>query len=147
MNQPQATASKTTVAQETVCFCTRCKIDLAHTVVAMQGDRILKVQCKTCKGFHNYKAAKGVTEASPAKAKRAPREKAVKHTVEEEWTKLMRENSAKPLKAYSPKTKYITSDRISHPSFGDGVVGKLIHPNKMEIVFQNDVKILIHSIP
>jgi hypothetical protein len=146
MSPLPATSSKSSVAQEIVSFCTRCKIDLAHMIVAMQGDRIIKVQCKTCKSFHSYRPSKGVTEASP-KTARAPREKAVRTSVEDEWTRLMRENSAKPVRTYSPKTIYVVGDRIGHPTFGDGVVGKLLHPNKVEIVFQNDIKVLIHSLP
>lgn len=117
-------------------------MDLAHIVVAMQGDQIKKVQCNTCKGFHGFRAPKGVT--SPTKTKKKSTAPA-KVSVESEWERLMKINSGSPTKNYNPKSQFSVGDRLSHPVFGDGIVGKLIHPNKLEIVFRTDVKILIHS--
>ena len=37
------------------------------------------------------------------------------------------------------------ADKIKHPTFGEGIVNKLIYPNKVEVIFQSDVKILIHA--
>ena len=39
-------ASKT--GGEVDCFCTRCKMVLAHTILAMVGDRPARVKCNTC---------------------------------------------------------------------------------------------------
>ena len=63
-----AEADTTPVAKETLAYCTSCKMDLNHIIVAMKGDRIAKVQCLTCKKEHNFRAPKGATE--PPKKKR-----------------------------------------------------------------------------
>jgi hypothetical protein len=144
MNQ----STTTPVAQEAIAYCTKCKLDLNHTIVAMQGDRIVKVQCKTCKAFHNYRAPKGVTEVAPEgaapKKRKSRSEAAERRSVESEWERLMKLNVNQPAKAYSSKATFKPGDKIAHPTFGEGVINKLIHPNKFEIVFQMDVKILIH---
>lgn len=62
--------TNTSVGKETLAYCTSCKMDLNHVIVAMKGDRIAKVQCLTCKKEHAYKAAKGVTEPTAKKAKK-----------------------------------------------------------------------------
>ncbi|MBI3542566.1 MAG: hypothetical protein HY075_04750, partial [Deltaproteobacteria bacterium] len=48
---------------------------------------------------------------------------------------------------YTAKAKLALGDVVQHPMFGDGVVMRIQHPDKAEIIFQNDVKLLIHSRP
>src|SRR5437588_9021934 len=37
-------------------FCTRCKMELGHTILAMVGSRPARVRCNTCQGEHNYRS-------------------------------------------------------------------------------------------
>jgi hypothetical protein len=141
----------TAVGKETLAYCTSCKMDLNHIIVAMKGDRIAKVQCLTCKKEHAYKAAKGVNEpgkavkATRTSKKKAAAEEEVCHSIEAEWQKLMLAHKDAPTKGYSTKANFGLGDKINHPTFGDGIVGKLIYPNKIEVIFQMDVKVLIHG--
>lgn len=137
-----------TVATETLSYCTSCKMDLNHIVVAMKGDKIAKVQCLTCKKEHLYRAPKGASEPTTPKAsrsKKAADDSAGHHPIELEWEKLMASHKDIPAKAYNTKGQFLLGDRISHPVFGDGIVGKLIYPNKLEVIFRSDVKVLIHA--
>jgi len=136
----------TEVAKETLSYCTSCKMDLNHIIVAMKGDRIAKVQCLTCKKEHVYRAPKGITE--PPKKKGKKKSEAGEKTdtsVEAEWLKLMETHKDLPFKAYSMKGHFALGDKINHPNFGEGIVGKLIYPNKLEVIFKNDIKVLIHG--
>lgn len=145
------------VASETIAYCTSCKIDLNHVIVAMKGDRIAKVQCLTCKKEHMYRAPKGSTDPHVATEKKAAkRAKAASHdgdqsematstSIEVEWEKLMNIHRDLPLKPYSTKGQFGLGDKLKHPTFGEGIVGKLIYPNKLEVIFQKDIKILIHA--
>lgn len=138
----------TAVGKETLAYCTSCKMDLGHVVVAMKGDRVAKAQCKTCKKEHAYKAPKGLSEPTAAKPKKASAKKEKKeegNPIELEWEKLMNAHKDVPMRAYGMKTKFALGDRLSHPNFGDGIVGKLIYPNKIEVIFRTDVKVLIHG--
>ncbi|HEV2113407.1 MAG TPA: hypothetical protein VGR50_04610 [Terriglobales bacterium] len=36
-------------------YCSRCKLNLDHSVVAMNGDEVLHVRCRTCNGEHKYR--------------------------------------------------------------------------------------------
>lgn len=131
-------------------------MDLYHTIMAMSGDRIARVMCNTCKKPHGYRPPKGVKEPGGAAAKTVTRTRAAGgaasaratkevRTVEDEWTRLMGEKASAPLKPYNARTSFQAGDKISHPKFGEGVVEKTIHPNKVEIVFRHEVKILIHA--
>ena len=136
------------VAKESLAYCTSCKMDLNHVVVAMKGDRIAKVQCLTCKKEHVYRAPKGATQP-PAKTTRSRKAAAEDpnspSSIAAEWEKLMAVHKDHPLKPYSMKGLFCLGDKLSHPTFGDGIVGKLIYPNKLEVIFRNDIKVLIHS--
>ncbi len=139
------------VGKEALSYCSSCRMDLNHTIVAMQGDRIRKVQCRTCKKEHMYKAPKGVNDPAvqpaekPEKAARTKTAAAAKSTpIEVEWHKQMLANSS-PIKPYSAKGSFSIGDKLNHPMFGDGIVGKLVFPNKIEVVFRHDLKVLIHA--
>jgi len=139
-------ASGSGVGKEILAYCTSCKMDLAATIVAMKGDRAAKVECKTCKKTHAFKAAKGVTEPSAKPARKSKKAATPEgNPIEAEWEKLMTAHKDAPFKSYSMKSKFILGDKIRHPNFGEGIVGKLIYPNKMEVIFRSDLKVLIHS--
>lgn len=36
-------------------YCSRCKLSLDHSVVAMSGEEVLKVVCRTCNNEHKYR--------------------------------------------------------------------------------------------
>lgn len=140
-------ASKTETPEagkEILSYCTKCKIDLAHTIVAMSGDRVVKVECKTCNGTHQYRAPKGVTERAPKKA-RISKEAALSVSIEGEWQRLMDTHQNKPFKKYSMQSNFQLGDKINHGKFGDGIISKVIYPNKIEIIFKNEIKLLIHA--
>ena len=39
-------------------YCTRCKMDLTHKIIAVVGNKPVKVECRTCYGTHNYRPPK-----------------------------------------------------------------------------------------
>ena len=107
--------------------------------------------CKTCKSEHNFKPKKGVKEpgAPEAGTKKIAKPRASKATekaipVELEWMKQINASN-KPLKNYAANEAFSSGDKVSHPSFGEGIIQKLIYPNKVEVLFKTDVKVLIHA--
>lgn len=134
------------VGSEVLAYCTSCKMDLNHIVASMKGDKLAKVECLTCKKTHAWKAPKGVTEPKKSKRKTAEEVTAdAARAVEVEWQRLMAAKSDVKSTKYSSKTSFILGDKLGHPTFGDGIVGKIIYPNKIEVIFKSDVKILIHG--
>jgi len=88
-----------------------------------------------------------VKKAAAKKSKKAADDTPSVSPVEIEWEKLMSQHKAAPMKNYSAKGNFNLGDKIAHPSFGEGIVGKLIFPNKLEVIFRTDVKVLIHAGP
>jgi hypothetical protein len=137
------------VGKEIVCYCTKCKMDLGHTIVSIAGAIPARVICRTCKSEHNYKVKKGVKEPGAAKEPKAPRKpKAPKEDksvpVEVEWMKQINA-STRPTREYATTLAFQTGDKIAHSMFGEGVIQKLIFPNKVEVLFRSDMKVLIHA--
>ena len=40
-------------------YCSRCRLLTNHSVVALVGEQVIKVQCRTCNHQHDYKHGKG----------------------------------------------------------------------------------------
>ena len=141
------------VGSEVLAYCSQCKMDLTAVVVAKEGGKIAKVMCKTCKKERSYKNPKGVKDpgsaiAAAEKKVRTPTQKTEVKTVsvEVEWNRQMGEAKNAKRVVYSADAKLEVGVIVKHPTFGDGIVQKIVFPNKAEILFRNDLKLLIHSL-
>ncbi|KAA0893484.1 hypothetical protein [Oryzomonas rubra] len=128
--------------------CTRCRAVLNHTIVAMVGEKIIRVECNTCRGMHNYRGEKTTKEpaarttrtaaaAAPRKARKDPGA-----AEREEWESLspaMEPGRALP---YDMNGKFRVNSLVAHPVFGLGVVKVVVTPNKMQVLFQDGKKLL-----
>jgi hypothetical protein len=136
------------VGKEILSQCNKCKLILAHIIVSMKDANTPdKVMCKTCKGTHSFKdpgATKKKTSVDRViKSAKAARGKATE-TVGELWTKALNRTTAKS-RSYSMKDSFAQGDIIDHPTFGQGVVERLIDNNKIEVLFQDDYRTLLHK--
>jgi len=129
--------------------CTRCLKVLNHTIVAMVEDRVVRVECNTCRGIHNYHKAKEAKEAGAAKpvSKKVPAapRKAKKDpgaAEREEWESLRPTMEIDRAIPYDMNGKFRAKDLVAHPVFGLGVVEQVIKPNKIEVLFQVGKKLL-----
>ncbi|MBK5277217.1 MAG: hypothetical protein JJE30_19480 [Desulfuromonadales bacterium] len=128
--------------------CTRCRAELNHTIVAMVGDKIVRVECDTCHGTHAYHAPKTVKEAAAAKTgqtKVAAARKAKADPDEadrEEWASL--QSGMDPDKAvrYDMNATYRVNTLLIHSHFGLGIVKAVLPPNKIAVLFQDSKKLL-----
>jgi hypothetical protein len=57
----------------------------------------------------------------------------------------MDKNPAASLKDYSIRGSFTSGDIIDHPTFGQGIVERLIDNNKIEVLFKDDFRTLIHN--
>lgn len=119
--------------------CTKCKDRTNHTIVAMVGTQVVKVQCNTCGSEHKYRAAVSPKQpSSRATRTAAPRT----NKAQRDWEALLdgaRPEEAVPYRMATPMREGLL---ILHPNFGLGQVLKCIKPNKMEVQFQSGVKLL-----
>jgi hypothetical protein len=117
-----------------------------HVVVAKVGDKIAKVQCKQCGGYHRYKSPHGAPREaklpSNERAPRAPREP--KAPVERFEKPAVAADLSKPARPYRASEKFEVGERVDHPSFGQGVV-EIAEPGKITVFFAAGRRVLAQA--
>lgn len=133
--------------------CTRCKLELAHVIIAMDETRPVRVQCKTCRSEHAYRGAAGakkkaVSVASPRssspRAAKTSAKKALANLVGN-YDQLMQGQDLSRAARYKVSDRFNESDVIDHKMFGFGMVTRLLSDDKIEVVFSGGVKVLAHG--
>jgi hypothetical protein len=104
-------------------LCSKCG-DVWHVVVAKNGEKIVKVQCKQCSGYHRYKSPHGApAEAKLPSNKRPPKEpKASRDPVERFEKPAVAADLSKPARTYRATERFEVGERVDHPNFGQGIV-------------------------
>jgi hypothetical protein len=131
------------VGEDIVAYCTKCKKDSDHVIIALVEEKVKKVLCKTCEKEHVYKAPKG--DKTPAKKKTAAKAKKKKVSPLEEWEMAMEQAKDATVKAYAQDGSFGEGEKVDHSTFGQGLVLKLISPNKMEVLFEEGSKFMIRG--
>lgn len=126
---------KQTAGEGIVSHCTKCKLALDHVIVAMDGETIVKVKCKTCGSTHKFR------DPADVKKPRSPKKKedAVK-TAETLWECCVAEAKGKE-RVYDMTGKFRVGDIVLHNTFGKGVVRKL-YINKCDVLFKDKERLM-----
>lgn len=130
-------------------WCTRCKMDLGHRIVAMVGKGPKRVLCMTCSSEHNYRAPKSAEVAKASKktttkAKAKPGARALAAAAaREEWEAKVR--SGAPVKRYGISESFQEGEVITHKKFGDGYV-EAVNSGKITVAFSDCERTLVHEV-
>ncbi len=124
-------------------WCTKCKLVLAHTIEAVAGAVIKRVQCNTCRGKHMFKAQEPGTKkkVSAPNKNNAPKSK----SKASDYSRLMGSKDTSKAFGYSISRQFNKGDMINHLQFGLGVVVEQKDTTKIEVLFESGPKILIHA--
>jgi hypothetical protein len=122
-------------------ICTRCG-DTWHVVMAKVGERVAKVVCKLCGSQHNYRGDKQPANSGGSKGtwsvsrKRKPAKTTTATTAPAAF------DPTKPPRPYLPKDDYCIGERVTHKTFGIGVVSATPAPGKIEVHFPGGLRTL-----
>jgi hypothetical protein len=160
-------------ADEIDAYCTRCKLDLAHRIIALDGDKPHKVECLTCRSAHLYRRPKSVAEepraakaklasaassssssSSSGNAKPAGKSSSAKAIAaaeaenlrERDWERRVSGKGLNEFKPYRTTSTFNTNELIRHAKFGDGFVARVIDKNKIEVMFRDGLRTLAHGL-
>jgi hypothetical protein len=133
--------------------CTKCRDILNHRIVAMVEGKVVRVECNTCNGVHNYHApptakvakAPRVAAASKERSSSATPRTPKKDPLEaerEEWASLHPTFDLEKALPYDMNGRFPVKRLLKHPSFGIGIVKAVIVPNKMQVLFKDGIKLL-----
>ena len=136
--------SETLVGQEIEAYCGKCKEDTIHLITTLKDDKIEKVMCKVCMGYHKFKKpSKSKTEpvikTAATKAKKTTRPRRNK------WTRLLDDSDLNSAIEYKMEKNYEVATAIHHKTFGMGVVKSIIDNQKMEVLFQDGERIMVQN--
>lgn len=126
------------VGAEIEAHCPRCRLDTSHVVVTKYEDEVRRVQCSVCSETHSFRKPRGdADDELEPKQKKAARPKPT-------WEQVMQKSKKTP-RPYSVSDSYGELDVIDHPKFGMGYVTDHLGLDKIEVTFQNEVRVLIHN--
>jgi hypothetical protein len=130
------------VGGEVDATCTRCKMDLAHTILAMVGSKIARVRCNTCGSDHVYRGTQSSSRSAAARPRSVSGEKTPKTIVgfDEQLAAL---DVGKALD-YRPDQAFVVDQVVRHPTFGLGIV-RAVRQDKMDVAFKSAERTLVQG--
>lgn len=135
--------SQLTVGKDVLSLCTKCKLNLSHTIVAMKDSKhIAKVKCNTCGTMQAYK------DPTQSKANKTRTKKSISTpskvvSVSDLWMEKM-SSTKKKSTPYAIDHKFVVGDIIDHVKFGPGIVEKVVD-DKIDVIFRHEIKTLVHN--
>jgi hypothetical protein len=135
--------SQLTVGKDVLSHCTKCKLNLGHTIVAMKDSKhIAKVKCNTCGTIHAFKDP-SLTKHSKTRTKKTSISPSKVISVSDLWMEKM-SSTRKKSTPYAMDGKFHEGDVIDHVKFGPGIVEKVVD-DKIEVIFRHEIKTLVHN--
>jgi hypothetical protein len=142
-----------TAGNEIDSYCTKCKLDLNHRIVAMVGPTVKRVECLTCSGQHNYRIPKAkrdaatrkrATKRSTTRAKATAKQTSAE-ALRKQWEKAIAGRLANDFNAYSIAAVFSEGQLLRHKKFGEGVVLEVVEDEKIQVLFEAGSRLLVHA--
>jgi len=118
-------------------YCTKCKLILAHVIIAMKGNRVAKVECNTCHNTHAYRAS------IPGSRTRA--RKTARGASAPSYSQLMEGRDLSTATKYKMAVTFQEGQVVDHTRFGIGLVTRVLSDAKIQVVFPEVLKVLVHA--
>ncbi|MFZ4405360.1 MAG: hypothetical protein ACOYOK_14775 [Pseudobdellovibrionaceae bacterium] len=144
------------VAKTLYTHCKKCEAERYHVVLAHTSATAAKIECEVCGSKKSYNLPKkssasnrsamtALGKSTSAKAKGGPTKASVaKHA--EEYQNLLQSMDAAESLTYSIRAQFAKNIKLQHPKFGLGVVLNTF-PDKIDVIFQDEVRSLVHNRP
>lgn len=139
-----------TAGGEIDAWCTRCRLDLGHRIVALVDGRPKRVVCMTCGSEHNYRAPKS-EESAAVRRRLAPSTKTSQPSKPKvpagrtEWEARVNGQALAAFTRYSMEQTYKVDQLVTHKKFGEGYVSSIPSPDKVTIVFRDGERTLAQN--
>lgn len=127
------------VGGEVDASCTRCRMQLAHTILAMVGQKIARVRCNTCGSDHVYRGTQSPARGAAGRTRAAPAEKTVVG-----FDAQLAALDVSKAEDYRPDHSYAVDQVVRHPTFGLGIV-RAVRQDKMDVAFKAAERTLVQG--
>ena len=122
-------------------YCGPCKKVATHQVAAVRGSRPYSVQCAKCEDVHRYRASAPATKKKSSAAAHPLRNAAGDWIYDD----VMKGRDPALALTYGMNFRYAPADLIAHETFGLGLVTRVLFSHKIEVVFPDGTKTLVHE--
>lgn len=123
--------------------CKKCATERYHVVLAHKTATSAKVKCEVCGAQKTYSLPKAqARKKTGTSTRKTPT--SMKEAHSKEYEKLLQENEKSPAETYNMRLKFELNQKVNHPKFGLGLV-KTVHTDKIEVVFPDEVRNLVHN--
>ncbi|RYZ03906.1 MAG: hypothetical protein EOO73_26170 [Myxococcales bacterium] len=145
-----------TAGSEIDSYCTRCRMDLGHRIVAMVGGAPKRVICLTCNSEHNYREPKTLkspasvlvrgkkTEAKPSAAQRVTQKVKAEQERHETWATRALGKPVDAFTKYAMDRHFREGELVIHSKFGEGYVDTVLDGGKVSVMFRDGARTLAH---
>jgi hypothetical protein len=137
------------VGRDVDSWCTRCKLILAHTVESMIGGKITRVHCNTCHAQHAYRPHPPGESLAERRIGRPAAPRAARPTAAapraDDYAAALGGRDPSTARAYTTHERFAANDLVAHPIFGVGVVMLLKDRTKIDVLFRDGLKTLVHA--
>jgi hypothetical protein len=116
-------------------YCGRCKMMLAHTIESIEKGKVKKCHCNTCGAQHAFRAK--APKRSGAAGSAIPESS--------DYERLIKGRDAASAKKYAISDRFQLADLIKHTNFGLGLVIQCKESNKIDVLFEDGAKTLVHG--
>lgn len=134
-------------------WCTKCRLDLNHRIVALVQGRPKRVVCLTCGSQHNYRAPKGqqqpasrrTVKSSARTSVRSPsRASSAEQQRLKSWEEQVAGRREQDFRPYSMDAHFSEGELIMHKKFGQGYIQGVLEDGKVQVMFQGGARTLAH---
>ncbi len=116
-------------------WCTRCKLMTRHAIESMAGGKIKRTHCNTCGAQHAHRTAapraRGAGDAHEVHASK--------------YAALLRGRTESASRSYSRAQRFAVGEIVAHATLGLGVVIAERESTKIDILFPDGQKVLLHG--
>jgi len=127
----------------------------------MHNGKIIRVECRTCNGHHNYRKPKsaaaeprvgtalGRSSSTRATAPGGVRKAAaaeLERQREQTWEKAVLGQPISSFKSYRATQTFSLGELIRHGKFGDGYIVRVIDRQKVEVMFKDGPRTLAQAL-
>ncbi|MBY0278400.1 hypothetical protein K2Z84_23980 [Candidatus Binatia bacterium] len=124
----------TVLGNEIATRCRKCRAVTTHVITGKIGSKPTRVRCGTCELEHEYTVTR-------------PRRAAAASAIQLPWAEALAKSGAAPA-PYSAAASYRVGARITHTSFGEGIVVGIASATVCEVLFESrTVKLLMKGQP
>lgn len=132
------------VAKSFYTFCKKCDTDRYHTVLAHPTSTTAKLKCEVCAKPSTWKLPSSAAAKKRAATEAAGRSPRARSSHKEQWKTLCQSGNDVQENDYNLKKKFEANTILKHPKFGVGFI-RSVQIDKMEVVFEDEVKMLMHN--